>query len=455
MSTADIAERSGATKTWHVVLQSFAMMLLYLAPQLPRQNVWLPLIFGLISLFFFLFVERNIRAAAKGHEERWFTAALFGFCGYLFLNSMWAQVPSVALGKTVFVLLMVLLTPFVSRAFALQSGDTLQRTTLFALIGAVISAIIACIEFTTDHLIGRTLYTYVPAIRPGDKTLTVSVMENGRLVELPESEFRKHHDNVVVEISSSALNRVHSFRMLIFWPVLFLAIHYVRQRLGTGIAAFLAFATVYSVFAGESQTTQAALVLSAAVFILAQFWINAVHWFVLSAWCVAVLLAIPLSIAPYAAGLHTAKWISPSFRDRMIIWEFTSEQAMKSPIGGVGIRSTRVLAKEFKKTQEAAPGHVTPKRLGLHSHNNFVQVWFELGAVGALLILAIGIGLLQSIRQLLPSVRPYAYATFVAACLVAAFGWGLWQTWLLSGYALSTMMVAFINSYAQKVRPGT
>ncbi|MDA7946881.1 MAG: O-antigen ligase family protein [Hyphomicrobiaceae bacterium] len=451
MSTSDIAERSSRMKTWHMALQSGAMLLLYIVPQMPRQNVWFPFILGLISLFFFLCVERNIRASVKEREERWFTAALLGFCGYLFVNALWARAPEVALGKAVFVLCLVLLTPFVARAFALQSRETLVRTALLALVGALISSIVTCIEFSTDHIIGRTLYTYVPGIRPGDKTLTVSVMENGKLVELPEAEFRKYQGNVIVDIASAALNRIHSFRLLLLWPILFLAIHYVRPKAGAALAAFLAFAAVYSIFAGESQTAQAALVLSALVFFVAQLWANAVHWFLLGAWCIAATLAIPLAMAPYALDLHKAEWISPSFRDRMIIWEFTGTQAMKSPILGIGIRSTRVLNKEFKKTQKKMPGHVTPMRLGLHSHNNFVQAWFELGAIGALLILAIGIGLLQTIKQLLPPVRPYAYATFVTACIIAAFGWGLWQTWLLSGYALATMMVAFINSYARKV----
>ncbi len=451
MNTPEIAERFTGTKTWHTVLQSAVMLLLFMVPQMPRQDVWFPFFFGLISLFFFVFVERNIRSALEEHEDRWFTAALLGFCGYLFLNSLWSQLPAVALGKAVFVLCMVLLAPFVARAFALQSRTTMERTALCALVGAVIGSIITSVEFSTDHLIGRMLYASFPDIRPGDKTLDLFVMENGRLVQLPETEFRRYDGNVIVEIASSALNRIHSLRLLLLWPILFLAIYYVRRRIGVAVAAFLALAAAYTVFAGDSQTAQVALVLSAATFVAALVWANAVHWALLSAWCIAVVLAIPLSIAPYAAGLHKLKWISPSFRDRMIIWEFTSEQAIKSPIVGVGIRSTRVLAKEFKKTQAKDPDYIRPKRLGLHSHNNFVQVWFELGAIGAAFILAIGVGLLQTIRRLVPTVKPYAYATFVAACIVAAFGWGLWQTWLLAGYALATMMVAFMNSYARIV----
>lgn len=453
MNTPDTAERSTGTKTWHTVLQSAVMLLLYMIPHMPRQDVWIPFLLGLISLFFFVYVERNLRSSLQGHEERWFTAALLGFCAYLFVNSLWSQLPGVALGKAVFVLCMVLLAPFVARAFALQSRSTMERTALCALIGAVIGSMITAIEFSTDHLIGRTVFATFPDIRPGDKTLEVLVKENGQLVKLPESEYRRYDGDVIVKIASSALNRIHSLRLLLLWPVLFLALYYARVHIGAVLAAFLALTALYTIFAGDSQTAQVAIVLSAAAFVAALFWINAVHWVLLGAWCMAVVLAIPLSIAPYAMGLHKADWISPSFRDRMIIWEFTASQALKSPVLGIGVRSTRVLNKKFKKTQTKLPGHIVPKRLGLHTHNNFLQVWFELGAIGAAFVLAIGIGLLQSIRRLVPTVKPYAYATFVAACIVAAFGWGLWQTWLLAGYTLATMMVAFINSYARKAGP--
>ncbi len=453
MSTSKTAAPYRGAKTWHLALQSAAMFILFLVPQMPRQNVGFPFLLGALSLFFFLFVERDLRSSLKGHEERWLLAALFGFAGYLFLNSLWSQVPSVALGKAVFVLLMIILTLIVSRAFTLQSREALESAALFALIGAVIGSAITCIEFSTEHIIGRSLYSAFPLIRPGDKTISVLVMENGRLVELPQSEFRKPHDNAVIEIASAALNRIHSFRMLLLWPILYLAINYVRPKLGAAFACFIALAAAYTIFVGESQTSQAALVLSAATFFVARAWSGLMHWTLLSAWCVAVGLALPLAVAPYQAGLYESEWIAPSFRDRMIIWGFTGEKAINSPLFGIGIRSTRVLGKEIKKTQERLPGHIVPRRLGLHSHNNFLQVWFELGAVGALFVLAIGIGLLQGIRRLLLSVRPYAYATFVSACIVAAFGWGLWQTWLLSGYALAVMMVVFIDSYARRINP--
>ncbi len=91
-----------------------------------------------------------------------------------------------------------------------------------------------------------------------------------------------------------------------------------------------------------------------------------------------------------------------------------------------------------------------PMRLGRHSHNHYLQIWYELGAVGAALFLLAGLVLLQKMRSMAQGIRPYAYASFVAACSIAAFGWGLWQTWLLAGYSLSAIFLIFASEVAKR-----
>ena len=89
-------------------------------------------------------------------------------------------------------------------------------------------------------------------------------------------------------------------------------------------------------------------------------------------------------------------------------------------------------------------------RLGRHSHNHYLQIWYELGAVGAVLSLLTGLALLQLMRSMTQSIRPYAYASFVAVSSIAAFGWGLWQTWLLAGYSLTAIFLSFAAQYANR-----
>ncbi len=445
------ANTPGKPERIYLMLLSGLMLALYiLAPNMPRPSVAFPFLLSAVFLYYFQAVEGNFRAALKGNEERWFLATLAGFAGYLFLNSLWSLATLASFGKSVFVLLIIMIGLLVSRALARQSREVLERTAHYAVIGCMIGTLIACFEFSTDHTLARMLYTAFPSIRGGDKTLDVLATINGELVNLPQSEFRKHYDNTIIRVSSAALNRNLSLLLLLFWPALFLANNHTNQRLAPFFAGIISVAAAVSIFIGHSQTAQIALILSTATFFFVWYFPNLSHKALLSAWCIAVLLALPLAAAPYKYGLHKSEWISPSFRDRMIIWDTTVEQAKKTPWLGIGIRSTRVRNKEMKKTQVKQPGDVAPRRLGLHSHNQFLQVWFELGALGAALLMAIGIGLLYSIRRMSDQVKPYAYAAFVTACLVAAFGWGLWQTWLLSSYGLSVILVRFISAYSNR-----
>jgi O-antigen ligase len=453
MNKTPPASMPGNPARIYIALLSSLMLAIYLlAPNMPRPSVAFPFLLGAVFLYYFYSVEGDFRAALKGTEERWFLASLFGFSGYLFLNSTWSLVTLSAIGKSVFVILIFLVGLLISRALARQPREALERAAHYAVIGCMIGTLIACFEFSTDHTLARMLYTTFPSIRGGDKTLDVLATINGELVNLPQSEFRKHYDNTIIRVTSAALNRNLSLLLLLFWPALFLANNHSNQRLAPFFAGFIAVAAAVSIFIGQSQTAQIALILSTVAFFFVQYFPGLSHKAILSAWCIAVLLALPLAAAPYKYGLHKSEWISPSFRDRMIIWDTTVEQAIKTPWLGIGIRSTRVRSKEMKKTQVKLPGDIAPRRLGLHTHNQFLQVWFELGAIGAFLMLAIGIGLLNGIRRMGDTVRPYAYAAFVTACVVAAFGWGLWQTWLLSGYGLSVMLVRFISAYSDKMK---
>ncbi len=429
------------------------MLVLFLSvPNIPRPSVAFPFLLGVVSLYYFHRVEKDLGAALRGSEESWFLITLFGFCGYLFLNSFWSLTIPVALAKAVIVLSIIVVSLLVTRAISRQSPETLERTAHFAIIGAMIGTAIICFEFSTDHYLTRLIYTYIPAIRGGEKTIDVFVTTNGVLTKLPESEFRKAYDDVVITVSSSALNRNLSLLMLLLWPALLIAVNQDKPKLATLSTGFIAVASAGAIYTGYSQTAQAALLLSVAVFLIARFWPTFTHWSILSTWCVVVMLAMPIAAAPYSFGLHTYEWIPSSFRDRMIIWDYSVKQATKNPLFGVGIRSIRVIGKELKKSKPAIFEQVAYRRLGLHSHNGFLQVWFELGAVGALFILALGIGLLRAIKRMRENVRPYAYAAFVSACVNAAFGWGLWQTWLLSGYALTIMLLTFASAYTKRNR---
>jgi hypothetical protein len=434
---------------WHMWLQGgLVFLVLALAAVMPRADAIFLFLLGALSLFHAFAVQRSPSAILRGSEETWFLAALFTLAAYLFANSLWAVKPDIALGKAAFFLALVLTVLLVTQTFARQSARTLDRTAAFAVWGLVIGSALGCFEFLAGHPLEKAVLGIWPSLRPGEKTIDVFVEMNGQQVRLAEEQFRNHYDNVRIEVASGALGRNLALLMLLAWPVLFMAANRKERILRVVSLSVLVAAGSAAIFVGENQTAQVALAASVLAFLAVKLWPRAAHWGVVAAWCIVVVFAVVLSSAPHKAGLHKAEWLFASARDRIIIWNYTAGKIWDAPILGTGIRSTRFLNRELRSRNELQFEEVAMRRLGMHSHNHFLQIWFELGAVGAFLVLLTGLGMLHRMRKLDGALKPYAYATFAAASVIAAFGWGLWQTWLLSGYMLAIVLVALAAQWA-------
>jgi hypothetical protein len=201
----------------------------------------------------------------------------------------------------------------------------------------------------------------------------------------------------------------------------------------------LFFAAIAAVIAlSEHDSSQVALIVSSLVVILAWKWQSLVIRALAVCWCAAFVLVLPASFAAYESGLHLADWLPKSARARVILWEYTAEQTLNRPLLGVGADSTPRLSIEQKGTltPERPEGFVFARRTGHHAHNIFLQTWYELGAVGALLLAVAGAAVVLLIFLLPVSAQPFAAGAFAAFATVGAFAWGMWQSWFMCGVAL-------------------
>ena len=199
------------------------------------------------------------------------------------------------------------------------------------------------------------------------------------------------------------------------------------------------FAVIAAVVAlSEHDSSQVALIASGLVVMLAWKWRTLVVRALAVFWCAAFVFVIPASFAAYESGLHFAKWLPKSARARVILWEYTAEQASNHPLLGVGVDSTPRLSIEQKATvnREQPEGFIFPRTTGRHAHNIFLQTWYELGAVGSLLLAIAGAAVVMLIFSLPAAAQPFAGGAFAAFALVGAFGWGIWQSWFMCAVAL-------------------
>jgi O-antigen ligase len=152
----------------------------------------------------------------------------------------------------------------------------------------------------------------------------------------------------------------------------------------------------------------------------------------------AFVLVLPLDFLAYNENLQVAEWLPSSFRARVIIWEYTAERVLDRPWLGIGAASTPAL-REPKEESEKPQGYVHPLNTGQHAHDLFLQVWYELGALGVILIAFAGAVVILRTSLLPPETQAFAAAHAAVFMSIAAFSWGIWQTWLMFAVGLSAV----------------
>jgi len=129
--------------------------------------------------------------------------------------------------------------------------------------------------------------------------------------------------------------------------------------------------------------------------------------------------AIPASVHQRLADDHS--------RDRVDIWLSFGEAIRRQPLlgGGFGV-SPRM--RDTAVAERVPSEDETLLAVG-HPHNTLIQVWAELGGVGAFLALAAVLLLLRTIARQERLVAAASLALLGSATAVALVGHGAWQGW--------------------------
>jgi hypothetical protein len=341
------------------------------------------------------------------------------FLAYIFANTFWAADHRTAVVKAVLLSAVVLLTLLASRTIPCAEDEVLRRSASAFVIGIFIAALFLTFEMLTDGAITRF------------------VLNSIHVFHTLKHKHATTYNGQIVHLRLADLNQNAAILTFNLWPGL-LALRLVgpgARRLIFSGALLLAVAV--PIFLSEHQSSQVALIASIPVFLLAQRWPQPVIRSLAALWCLAFILVLPADFLVYKANLHMVHWLPTSFRARIIIWEYTAERVFDHPWLGVGADSTRAL-KEPRTigTAEQPPGFIYPRTIGWHAHDLFLQTWFELGVVGAILLAFAGAMIALRMSLLPLETQPFAAASFTVFMAIVAFGWGMWQTWLICGIAL-------------------
>ena len=336
---------------------------------------------------------------------------------YVFLNATWAVDRGVAFGKAALLLWVALITFAASRATVELDKAQLRPVALFFAAGAFLGALLVLFELLTDGALTRLALNSIALLYP----------ENAKHMTVSRGE--------VTRISLSELNQNVAILMFNLWPGL-LALGTVESGTRRAIFVGLFFlAMAVPILISEHDSSQLALIGSILAFALAWMWRRQVIRSLALLWCVAFAVVLPLSFFAYKAELHMAPSLPESARARVIIWEYTAERVLEQPWLGIGADSTRALRGQ-REAAERPEGFIFKRTTAWHAHDVFLQTWYELGLVGAILMALAGAAVALRMSVLPFESQPFATATFAAFVGVAAFAWGMWQTWLVCAVAL-------------------
>ena len=226
-------------------------------------------------------------------------------------------------------------------------------------------------------------------------------------------------------------NRGSTYLAILVWPLTAAAWHWVGPKaLLVPLGLLLLFLPL------ESLSAVFSLAVALGVLVLAFLHLRTARW-LLTAGSVLITLAAPLLTSGIDRSmLQEIRYLTDTAQHRLHIWSFTGERVAEAPIFGWGFNASRSIpsgeAERFKEDQE----NIIP----VHPHNAGLQVWLELGLVGALLLTGLLLALLFALARAGPVDQALGLATFTTALLHRQRLLWLWQNQWVAALLISALV---------------
>lgn len=157
----------------------------------------------------------------------------------------------------------------------------------------------------------------------------------------------------------------------------------------------------------------------------------------LAAWQVLAPFVAPLLSDPRLVDNVPRSWAA-----RTAIWDYASARVMEQPIIGHGLEASRaVTEKVYVRGMELTA-------IPVHPHSASLQIWYETGAIGALLAAAVlitgGLWLARAFDGNRAGAAA-ACATLASLGLIANFSYGIWAEWWMATLFIAAAAVGSLR----------
>jgi O-antigen ligase len=247
------------------------------------------------------------------------------------------------------------------------------------------------------------------------------------------------HQTARPDLALRDLSRAAYVLALLFWPAAVRVDHPKLRFVAAGLAA----ATLVGAFVLNADAPFAALGVASAVFFAVRFGgrpavlvlLAGVVLYFLTAPVLILLLDRGQTLHPAADDIRVQSWAI-----RLDIWRFAAARIHERPFWGWGLDAARTFS----------------PNIPLHTHNAAIQIWLELGAVGACLAALFWSWVVVQIDRLESVDRPAAAAAAAATSAyltIGALSFGVWQEWWLALGALTAVVCIALVKAREQDRP--
>ena len=359
------------------------------------------------------------------------TLALLSLAAWAVISSLWSPVPTSS-AHAGCVAIAIILAGHAAASYAVGTNEDFSRATAIALLaGMCISGMLLAFEIWSNQSIIKTIITQYPALKPPGNHMAVAA-------------------GVVVSVDDAEINRRVCVWTLLFVPTVAAAWRLLSGRMAVALGALILVEAALILFATQHQTSQFAFVVAVLVFALYATSHRMSVSVVIAGWLIATLLIVPLADTAYQAGLSNASWLFYSARERVALWGYAAHNVSQNLWLGIGANATPFLDAPKNIGLGGQAGPFVAHLPGWHSHDTYLQVWYELGLIGAVLFFAAGLACIMAIRQFPHPTQGFLLANFACAAAVSATGFGMWQVWLQIAMLTSSVMMLIIANMSKR-----
>lgn len=349
------------------------------------------------------------------------------FCTFAAVSAAWSLDPAHSLKVGITMLATLAGALALPRLFNRMPDALRQRLLFGTLAGYTIGVFLMAIEFIADFPITKAVVTIAPHLAEEWGGTSYIDIINGEIF-----------------VRTGLFSRTMFPIAVLLFPVLFVAaMRTSGRRRQVYLYVPILCALVIVPLAGKT-AAQLSLILGLLIYLIAYKSTKWAHRLVTAGWIATIVLIVPACLLASRFTFDTTDFKSSHYSSRLQIWSHIGPAYLNNPVLGVGADAMRVAErKRVAALPEPTPEATHPDTRDLryiprrHPHNSFLQVWFELGAIGAGLLLAAGLAAITLLRGLPERAKPFALAGTAVAIVYVTVAHSFWQPWFAATLALA------------------